>query len=104
MITDQDVTKLKKTFATKQELKKLETRSDEKFARLVSDIADIKMDIAEMREQLITFADAIYTKIDGFLGRVSDMELEDKAATAHLDRHDRQIKALALNTKTILPE
>jgi predicted nucleic acid-binding Zn-ribbon protein len=107
MITDQDITKLKKTFATKVEFNKLEKKVD----GLVYEVGDLKVEVAEINERIESLGDKIEsfvvrmeTKMDSFLGNMDRLDIEDKAATSILDRHASQIGALAaVHTQFILP-
>ena len=97
MITDADITKIKKAlkedFATKDELKEA--------------IADLRVEIGEVHEKIDTVATAvgrIENALDGITGAIQDQRVENAAGTVHLMRHDRQIEALALATNATLPD
>ncbi len=49
MITDADVKKLEKTFATKEELEKLETRTAEGFTDVQTQLNEIKQDLSGVK-------------------------------------------------------
>ncbi|HEV7121216.1 MAG TPA: hypothetical protein VGN56_00125 [Candidatus Paceibacterota bacterium] len=125
MITDQDVSKLKKTFVTKTDLAKLvktlatkkdiealATKKDlEAFATkkdltaladkvdgLTYEVGDLKVEFAEMQEKV----DSIEVTVAHIAGGVDTLLRENAAGTAWLKRHDRQIGALA--THAGLPE
>lgn len=97
MITDADITKLKKAlkedFATKDELKE--------------SVADLRVEIGEVRDTVETTAAAvgrIEIAIDGLAGAIQDLRTENGAGAFHLARHDRQIEALAFATNVTLPD
>lgn len=81
MISDADITKLKKVFATKEEL------------------ADLKVEVGEVHDKI----DSVLIKLDGIAGAVQDLREENSAGVVHLARHDRQIDALAKGTNIALP-
>lgn len=106
MITDTDITKLKKAFkeefATKDDLKKFATKDEMKEA-----VADLHVEIGEVRDTIETTAAAIgriEVAIDGLVGAIQDLRTENSAGAFHLARHDRQIESLALATGVILPD
>jgi len=67
MITDADVTKLKKTFATKADLKALEARQDNKFATK----DDLKKTQKSLKDTIIEFKDEILHEIKGLREEVT---------------------------------
>jgi septal ring factor EnvC (AmiA/AmiB activator) len=88
MISDTDITKLKKVFATKEEL------------------ADVKLELGEVRDELgemHTTVNEINIKLDKIAGGIEDLRLENRAGAAHLARHDRQIEALSKGTGVTIP-
>ncbi len=123
MITDQDVTKLKKTFLTKEEFKKaakdfaskkvLNTLSNT-VDNLVYELGDIKVEIAEIKETLTeriekldakidSKFDSLDTKLDRFLGNIDNLQTESNVCTVVQRRHTEQIDILAANAGIILP-
>lgn len=105
MITDADITKLKKTFITKADLKSslknYATKDDLKEA-----VADLRTEIGEVHDKVDTVASAvgrIEVALDGIAGAIQDLRTENGAGAVHLARHDRQIEALALATNITLP-
>jgi hypothetical protein len=82
MITDQDITKLKKVFATKE------------------GVADLSLEVGEMHDKL----DLILTKIDGYSGMVQDLRVESGAGNNTLMRHTHEIDALIKHTAVIIPQ
>lgn len=81
MISDTDITKLKKVFATKE------------------DLADVKVELGEVHDKV----DTVLIKLDGIVGAIHDLRQENSAGAVHLARHDRQIEALAKGTKISIP-
>lgn len=126
MITDTDITKLKKTFATKEDLKKFATKKDLSDMRkdfkkvfatkedlagvrdeLKEDIADIHVELGELHDKFDNLAgkfDSFEVKLDKIVGGLEDERLENAAGAVHLARHDRQIEALALATNVAIPD
>lgn len=140
MITDADVTKLKKTFLTKVDIAKmektfatkadiaaLEKRMDEKFVTkkefsglvvrvdvvterldvltervdgLTEKVGDMSVEIGEIHEKI----DGLDVKFDAMLGLLTDGVQEHAVGAVQYARHDRQIKALATATNTVLPD
>ncbi|MCX6787985.1 MAG: hypothetical protein NT108_02355 [Candidatus Kaiserbacteria bacterium] len=120
MITDADITKLKKTFATKEDLESFATKEDLKgfatkedlkgFAtkqELKEEIAGVRLEIGELHDKIDTVASAvgrIENALDGIAGAIQDLRTENSAGAVHLARHDRQIKTIALATSVTLPD
>ena len=99
MITETDITKLKKVFATKDELAELRTDMNQGFR-------EVGERFEQVDEKIDTIASAvgrIENTLDGIAGAIKDLRTENGAGTAHLLRHDRQIEALAVATKITLP-
>lgn len=93
MITDKDVEKLKKTFATRED-----------FADLRIEVGDLKDEVNELRVKMYEGFDSLHTKMDRFLGKVEGIELDSQAGAQILYRHSIQIRALADGTGITLPE
>mgnify|MGYP001567029806 CR=1 FL=1 len=122
MITDQDITKLKTIFATKQEFKELNKKVDkidstmatkkelkgvkndildemnEKFDRMLlvmatkQELNELKVDVRETKSMV----EGIVTSLDNFIiGPFKDMKEDYSAVSVQLDRHDGWIKTLA---------
>ena len=126
MITDTDITKLKKTFATKDDLKMFATKEDLSDMRkdfkkvfatkedlasvrdeLKEDIADIHVELGELHDKFDNLAgrfDSFEVKLDKIVGGLEDQRLENAAGAIHLARHDRQIGALAIATSVTLSD
>lgn len=114
MITDQDVTKLRKTFLTHTEFKKyaktflthaefkkaaaaFATKMD--LAVLRYEVGDLRLEVAEIKDTV----DSIHNKLDKFLGNYERLDSESKVCTVVQRRHTKQIEALAANARFILP-
>ena len=92
MITNEDVTKLKEVFATKEEMHE--------------GLADLRVELGEVHDKIDTVAATvarIENGIDKLCGNIEDLRLENGAGAAHLARHDRQIEVLARETGVVVP-
>ena len=123
MITDADITKLKKTFATKNDADRrfdmvaenmAEMQSDivtlkEDVSELKSDVADLKLDVAKLKsdvreiKQKVGLLDKIYNLLDRENAAIEENKMETAAAHHKLDRHETWIKHIAQETKVTLP-
>lgn len=92
MITDTDITKLEKVFATKGELSELRTEMRTEFGEVHEKIDSVALAVGRIENSL-----------DGIAGAIQDLRTENGAGAAHLARHDRQIEALAFATSITLP-
>ncbi|MEO6536297.1 MAG: hypothetical protein ABIT47_01280 [Candidatus Paceibacterota bacterium] len=87
MITDQDITKLKTVFATKE------------------DLADLAIEVGELKDSMDEKFTHLDVKLDRFLGRIDRLDLENAAGAVAQYRHERHINALADHVGlTLLPE
>lgn len=96
MISDQDVTKLKKTFATKADLAKTDRKVDalqEQVGNLTVEVGEIKDTLGSMRNTLDTVAGALF-----------DLRNENRFGSVILNRHDNQIQQLAKHTGASISE
>ncbi|MDP2655282.1 MAG: hypothetical protein Q8P17_01840 [bacterium] len=84
MITDTDITKLKKVFVTKTEFKE--------------ELAEVRVELGEIHEKIDVLGDTL----GGAIARIEN-SLDGISGAIHLTRHDRQIDALALATNIKLP-
>lgn len=109
MLTAADKKFLTENFATKKEHKELRDGFDLLRHKLTSENIDkfnfkFRFDSIEASsirtEEKI---DKVLTVLDGFAGKVADLEQEDKMGAIALGRHERQIKALGRATRTALP-
>ncbi len=117
MITEQDISKLKEHFVTKDEfkgefdvLKKTFVTKDEFQAEIIpmkNDIAELKSDVKELKEDMKSVKETsqqILTIVDGFSKTFVDLKHEYVAASIKGDRHEKWIKHLADKTSNDLPE
>ena len=101
MITDADVKKLEKTFATKEELEKLETRTAEGFtdvqtqlneikqdlSGVKTDVSCLKTDVSEIKNTLLTMQDKIY-------GELRNLHIENQVTATYrpkIENHEQRI-------------
>lgn len=112
MITDQDVKKLEKTFVThkslKKELEKFATKDDlavqtERIDSLVYEVGDLKVEVAELRDEMQAGFHDLGHKMDRMLGNFDVLLTDNRAGAEILARHERQILALADHMNVILP-
>ncbi|MBI4065776.1 hypothetical protein HY412_01100 [Candidatus Kaiserbacteria bacterium] len=99
MITDTDITKLKKVFATKDELFALRTDMNQGF----HEVGERFEQTDEKIDTIAVGVGRIENALDGIFGAIQDLRTENSMGAIHLARHDRQIDALALATHTTLP-
>lgn len=118
MITDADVTKLKKEFkkdfVTKDDLKKTLKNELKRHATktdLFEAVSDLRVEMIERFEKADDRMDTmaagiarIENSIDKLAGAIHDQQVENGAGSVHLSRHDRQIAALARATHVTLPD
>ncbi|CAN5702868.1 hypothetical protein BH11PAT2_BH11PAT2_05650 [soil metagenome] len=93
MISDQDITKLKTVFATKNELRGVK-----------EDIADLKIEIGEIKDTMEERFTHLDVKLDKFFGRIDVLDIENAAGSVAQYRHGRHIQALADHIEFTLPE
>ena len=94
MITNQDITKLKTIFATKQEFKELDEKVDRMASMMATkqELNELKVDVRETKSMV----EGIVTSLDNFIiGPFKDMKEDYSAVSVQLDRHDGWIKTLA---------
>ena len=119
MITDADITKIKKAFkkdfatkddlkafATKSELKKSHDKLQKSHDKLQEAIADVHVELGELRDDVNDLKGKFETfdvKLDKIIGGIEDQRLENAAGAVHRARHDRQIEVLALAANVTLP-
>ena len=99
MITDTDITNLKKVFATKDDLFALRADMNQGFR-------EVGERFEQTDEKIDTIASGvgrIENALDGISGAIQDLRTENSMGEIHLARHDRQIEALAVATKITLP-
>jgi hypothetical protein len=99
MITDTDVTKLKKVFATKEDLndvRKEFTSSMGKFATK-EDFADLRLEVGELKDRF----DIMQNTLDKIVGAIHDLAMEMRAGYSILER---KIYHVAEKTGVIIPD
>ena len=91
MLTDQDIQKLKKVVATKEDLKEvhaeisgLRSNTEKGFEEVHAEISDLK-----------TLVQSLAVSVDGLAKSVDDLRIEYAAVLGKLDRHERWIKQIA---------
>jgi uncharacterized coiled-coil protein SlyX len=112
MITDQDITKLKEVFATKDDLKGFATKEalcalDARVERLemkvdgiTEEVGDLKVGMGELNDKM----DEMHSKMDRFLGNMDALQQDGAAGAVIFARHSRQIKSLAVHTGATLSD
>jgi chromosome segregation ATPase len=93
MITDADITKLNKTFATKEDLKKFATKKEhdqhtKQIDRIIAILAT-KADSSEMNrrfDEIDTKFDKMLNRMDRFYKRIEDLHLEYAAVSVQTTR------------------
>lgn len=93
MLTDQDIAKLTKVFATREEVV---LKGD--LSRVSADVVVVKSDVAEIKEKIGALEEsinALTNSIDGLIGELKKLREEYAAMSVKLDRHETWIKQLA---------
>ena len=107
MITDNDITKLKTVFATKDDLKKFALKEDLKGFALKEDFADLKLEVGEINDKIDLIAGELHemhVKYDRTIGGLDEQRIENGVQAIVMHRHERQIQALASGTGVKIPE
>lgn len=89
MITDADITKLKKTFTTKE------------------DFGDLRVEVGELSDKVYSLESKIDTldaKFDRVIAGLDEERQENRAGAVTMNRQERQIHALATGTGVAIPE
>jgi|GEM_PF-1599137 len=103
MISDQDITKLKETFPTKEDFSELSVKVD----GIQEELGDLKVEVGELHDKFDTLSnkfDSMESKIDGMVGLLEASLQEHGAGAVHLARHDRHITALATHASVSLAD
>ncbi len=110
MLTSEDKKFLAETFATNKGL--VEVKVD--VANLQKDVTELKVESSLLQqtvqrlEQNMERAegkiDKVLVMLDGFTGKVADLDQENKMGSITLHRHDIQIHELATATGTTISE
>lgn len=121
MITDQDISKLKTVFATKEDLRDFAKKEDLRVFATKKDLNGLATSVAgvEMRmgrlegrmdglenrmDAMDEKMDHVMAAVDGIAGKFDTLILENGAGGLVLARHTRQIEALADGTGIKLPD
>lgn len=131
MITDEDIKKLKETFATRDEFNGAKSdittlKSDVVILKsdvsiLKTDVAELKVDVAELKidskiiqntlirmeqkmDDSIEFSHKNFAILEGLSGKVADLDQENRMGAITLRRHGIQIHELAKATRTAISE
>ncbi|OGI83403.1 hypothetical protein A2997_01635 [Candidatus Nomurabacteria bacterium RIFCSPLOWO2_01_FULL_36_10b] len=104
MITDTDIKKLKKVFATKKDLEAFATKRDLELYLTKDEfrVFERKLDkkFIDFEESLLTkIIDHILTSQDVILKRIDDIIIDNAARDMQLHRHDKWIHDLATHTE-----
>jgi hypothetical protein len=105
MITDEDVEKLKTTFATKSDLGGFATKKDLESFTTKSDVQELKSEFKEFREEFGVVKEniqAILTILDKQNKPIAEIKQENAMSTGRLNRHEDWIKHIAKETNTTL--
>jgi archaellum component FlaC len=103
MITEQDITKLKKVFATKADLAK----TDKRVNKLQETVGDLKVEMGELNDKVDVLGekvDLVIEKLDSITENIHELWTDNNAGGVILSRHTKQIQALAHHTEMTLPE
>lgn len=110
MLTKEDKEFLTETFATNKEL--VGVKID--VANLQKDVTDLKVDSKLLQVSMIRLekkvdkssdlAQEVLTVVQGFAGKVADLDQENKMGSITLQRHDIQIHELATATGTTISD
>ncbi len=101
MITDADVKKLKKTFSTKAELEKLDSRTAEGFLdvqnqlnEIKEDISGIKGNISGIKDDISDLKNTMLTIQDNLVGEIHKLHIENKVTSTYrpkIEDHEQRI-------------
>jgi chromosome segregation ATPase len=101
MITNADVKKLESTFATKEELEKLDARTADGFSnvqtqlnRIDNTISEIKVDLSEVKEEISEIKNHMITMEDHIMGALDRLTVENEVTATYrpkIENHERRI-------------
>jgi septal ring factor EnvC (AmiA/AmiB activator) len=94
MITNQDIKKLTTVFATKEDLSRVEMS----LVSTQGEVGEIKKEVREIKKT----TNQILNAVDGLVGTIQDLRVEDAATSGKFARHEKWIKEIAKKTKTKL--
>ena len=110
MLTKEDKKYLTENFATKKEFSSVRDGLDllrDRMTKSSLERFDLKFEVEAMRASDIRVeekVDKIMSILDGFAGKVADLDQENKFGAVILSRHDIQIHELATATDTAISE
>lgn len=98
MITDADVRKLEKTFATKNDLKESEWRLNKRIDRMTKYV-DFEIEpVTDFKKEFKDFKNKVFDKLDWLIGKYNKFEDEHAVLTEQtnrvngkLDNHEKRI-------------
>ncbi|VVA43372.1 conserved hypothetical protein [Candidatus Roizmanbacteria bacterium] len=101
MITDADVKKLEKTFATKNDLKESELRLNKRIDRMTKYV-DFEIEpVTDFKKEFKDFKNKVFDKLDWLIGKYNKFEAEHTVLTEQnnrtndkLDVHEERISGL----------
>lgn len=101
MITDEDVKKLEKTFATKKDLKDSESRLNKRIDRMTKYINFELEPVNDFKKEFNDFKDKVFDKLDWLIGKYKKFEeehtvliVQNKRTNSKLDNHEVRIVSL----------
>lgn len=101
MITDADVKKLEKTFATKNDLKESEWRLNKRIDRMTKYV-DFEIEpVTDFKKEFKDFKNKVFDKLDWLIGKYNKFEEEHLVLTEQnertndkIDNHEKRIFSL----------
>lgn len=101
MITDADVKKLEKTFATKNDLKESEGRLNKRIDRMTKYV-DFEIEpVTDFKKEFKDFKNKVFDKLDWLIGKYNKFEAEHTVLTEQnnrtndkIDVHEERISGL----------
>ena len=91
MITDADVKKLEKTFATKKDLKDTELRLNTRIDRMTKYV-DFELEpVNDFKKEFKDFKNKVFDKLDWLIGKYNKFEAEHTVLTEQNNRTNNKI-------------
>lgn len=94
MITDADVKKLSYTFATKEELEKLDARTAEGFADVQNQLSEVKSGLKSLDNRVESLEQRILTMDDHITGALHTLTVENRITANYrpkIEDHEQRI-------------
>lgn len=94
MITDVDVKKLEKTFATKEELEKLDARTATGFLDVQNQLNEVKSRLGSIETHMESMEHTMLTIQDNLVGEIHKLHIENKVTSTYKPRiedHEQRI-------------